>query len=92
MILYKMHIYQSFNIKAPIWGGRKVGLATHKIDTHNEVNILKTDASGQRIYPHPFYISGVKARTYPIQPVPSNPHIKLYIIPIEDMEILEHEQ
>lgn len=80
---------QLFEIKTPVWGGRKVGLATYKIGQHNEVRILKEDVNGNRIYPQPLYISGSKAKTYHVEPVRSNPHIKLHMIPIEDLEVLE---
>ena len=80
---------QLFEIKTPVWGGRKVGLATYKVGTHNEIRILTKNAQGERLYPQPLYISGAKARTYEIQPVKSNPNIKLYIIPVSDLEVLE---
>lgn len=80
---------QVFEIRVPVWGGRKVGLATYKIGVHNEVRILTKDKDGGRLYPQPLYISGDKARQYPIEPVKSNPNVKLYIIPINDMEVLE---
>jgi hypothetical protein len=78
-----------FEIKTPVWGGRKVGLATYKVGTHNEIRILTKNAQGERLYPQPLYISGAKARQYPIEPVRSNPNIKLYIIPVNDLEVLE---
>lgn len=68
-----------------------VGLATYKIGTHNKINILKTNKDGERIFPQPFYISGARARQFPIEPVRSNPNIKLHIVPINDLEILEVE-
>ena len=70
-------------IKAPIWSTRSVGIATYKIGTHNEVHI------STKQYPQPLYISGEKARTFPIEPVKNNPKIKLYIIPIDELEPLE---
>jgi len=83
---------QLFKIKAPIWGTRSVGLATYKVGVHNEVHILTEDKDGQRIYPQPFYISGADVKKYPIEPVPKYPNIKLYVIPITDMETLEREK
>lgn len=76
-------------IKAPIWNTRSTGVATFKIGTHNEIHITATGKDGQRLYPAPLYISGEKARTFPIEPVKSNPKIKLYIIPIDELEPLE---
>lgn len=80
---------QLFKIKTPVWGGRKVGLATYKVGAHNEIRIETTNKEGELIYPQPFYISGEKAKTYPIQPVRSNPNVKLYVIPVNDLEVLE---
>lgn len=78
-----------FKIKSPIWGGRKVGLATYKIGTHNEVRIEKRDVNGDLLYPQPLYISGEKAKTFPVEPVKNHPNIKLHIIPIDEFETLE---
>lgn len=80
-----------FTIKTPVWGGRKVGLATYKIGQHNEIRITTTDKNGELYYPQPLYISGEKARTYPLTPVKSNPNIKLHVIPVADLEVLERE-
>lgn len=81
---------QKFDIQVPIWkDGGKVGLATHKVVEHNVVNILATDKDGNRLYPNSYYISGKEARTYVVEPVKSHPNIKLYIIPIADLEYLE---
>lgn len=82
---------QVFEIRTPVWGGRKVGLATYKIGTHNEVRITYKHGDGSLVYPQPLYISGEKARTYPKQPVKSNPNVILHVIPINDMEVLERE-
>ena len=89
MILPRLTPAQLFEIKAPQWGKRTIGLATYKIGTHNEIRIMVKDTFGQRLYPQPLYISGTKARTYPIEPVPKYPSVKLHIIPIEDLEVLE---
>lgn len=83
---------QLFNIKVPVWGGRKVGLASYKVGQHNSIEIMVTDKDGNRIYPQPMYISGEKVRTYPIEPVRSNPNIKLYIVPINELEPLERSE
>lgn len=80
-----------FEIRVPIWDGRKVGLAAHKLQRHNEVQILYKDTDGQREHPGAFYISGEKARTYPSKPVKNYPNVILHWIPIADLEILEVE-
>lgn len=91
MILSKNVSCNLFEIHKPVWGGRKVGLAIYKIAAHNRIEILYTDKAGRRIYPLPLYISGANARKYPMQAVRSNPNIKLYVIPINDLEVLERE-
>lgn len=78
-----------FIIKTPIWGGRKVGLASYKVGTHNEIRIEQRDKNGELIYPQPLYISGEKARLYTPQPLVKHPNIKLHIIPINDLQPLE---
>ena len=89
MQLSKMTPCQLFKIKSPVWGGRKVGLATYKVGQHNEIRIEYKNSEGELVYPQPLYISGEQARQYPIQPVRSNPNVKLYVIPINDMKVLE---
>lgn len=91
MILSRTTPCNMFEINKPAWGGRKVGLATYKVAAHNRIDILYKDKNGRRIYPLPLYISGKKARQYPIHPVRSNPNVKLYVIPISDLEVLERE-
>lgn len=82
---------QKFDIKTPIYNGRMVGLATYKVGQHNEINILTKGKDGNRYYPQPLYISGADARKCEVQPVKSNPNVKLYIVPINKMEVLERE-
>lgn len=77
-----------FKIKKPIWDGRRVGLNTQKIGTHNEVRIDYRNSDGDLLYPQPLYISGEKARTYETMQLKKYP-IKLYLIPINEMETLE---
>lgn len=89
MKLSKTTPAQIFEIRVPVWGGRKVGLASYKLGIHNEVRILKKDKNGDLLYPQPLYVSGDKARTYPTEPVRSNPSITLHVIPISELEVLE---
>ena len=91
MILSRTTPCNIFEINKPAWGGRKVGLATYKVAAHNRIDILYKDKNGRRIYPLPLYISGEKARKYPVYPVRNNPNVKLYVIPISDLEVLERE-
>lgn len=88
MKLDRTTVCQLFNIKKPVWGGRKVGLNIDRIGDHNEVNILATNKDGERLYPHSLYISGEKAKGYPVQKLNNYP-VTLRIIPIDDLERLE---
>lgn len=80
-------------IQKPIWNGgqRKIGIASFKLKgTHNQVEILATNASGERIYPLPFYVNGEEVqKKYPLVPIPKHPNIKVYEIPIDDLELIE---
>jgi hypothetical protein len=78
-----------FRIKEPIWKDRSVGLALDKIPLHDDlvkVEILYKDKQGKFIYPHPLYISSLKALRYKYQIVKGT---KLVIIPIKDMVVNE---
>lgn len=78
-------------IRMPIWGGgkRAVGIATFKVGTHNQIEIEHKNADGSLLYPEPFYISGEKLRQFPVEAVKKAPHIKLYIVPIDELQLLE---
>ena len=89
MLLSRLAPATKFDIKFPIWKTRSIGLNIKNIGIHNEINILHETKDGKRLYPNPLYISGKKAQSYPMEPVKSNPLIKLYIIPINDLELLE---
>lgn len=79
-----------FDIKVPIWrDGGMVGLATHKIQDHNEVVISAKNSSGVLYHPNPYYIAGAEAIKYTTEPVKKYPNIHLFIIPIADLEPLE---
>ena len=79
-----------FEIKKPIWNGRKVGLATYKIGIHNEIRIMAKSKNGFALYPNPFYASGEFLKTCPTQQLPSG--VKLYLVNISDLELLEREE
>lgn len=74
-------------IKMPRWKQRVIGIASFRVGDHNEIEILAADKKGKRYYPDKYYMSGEQIRSYDIQVLPSG--IKLYLIPISDLEILE---
>ncbi|MAH46902.1 hypothetical protein CMI37_13815 [Candidatus Pacearchaeota archaeon] len=73
-----------FEIRAPMWGTQKVGLAEKRM-FHDvlEVNILYADKRGNRLYPHLYHILRARALGYPTQLVKGT---LLRVIPIADME------
>lgn len=88
MKLSRTTVCSKFDIRSPRWKKRTVGLAAHKISTHNEVDIHASNSAGERYFPLTYYISGEKAKTYETQTVNGT---KLYLVPIEEMEVLERE-
>lgn len=81
-----------FNIRSPIWDGRKVGLNIDKLQKHNEVRCLYKNIYGDLVHPNPYYIEREKALTYPKQILNRKGwSVKLVIIPLADMEVLESE-
>lgn len=87
MVLSRTTPANVFNIKKPMWNGRKVGLASFRLGTHNQVNILAKNKTGELLYPEPLYVSGEKARTYDTMILPSG--VVLYLVTISDLEPLE---
>lgn len=77
-----------FTILAPRWKDRTVLLADWKIGTHNQIDITSARQDGVRFFPEPFYMSGDKIRSYPSQP---HSQRKVYIVPLDDLEVLERE-
>ena len=82
-----------FEIKYPVWNGgkRMVGLYHRNVGNHNQIEILAKRKDGTRIYPNPFYMSGKDIKTYPLEPRKKYPHMFLYMIPIDDLDLLERE-
>lgn len=81
-------------IRFPVWnaGKRVIGIAAHKVGTHNQIEIEYTRKSdGERIYPNPLYMAGKDIKAYPLEPLKKYPNIYLYMVPVADLEILERE-
>lgn len=75
-----------FEIKKPIWNGRAVGIAAHRLvsGTTMEVTISYKDADGQRVYPGKYQMACSKMKTYKQQKLGNG--IVLHIIPIADFK------
>lgn len=83
MILSRTTPAHKIEIWQPRWKDRTVMLAKFKVGTHNEITFTKTKS-----LPETYYISGEKARTFPLEP---NGKILCYCVPIDELEILERE-
>lgn len=75
-----------FEIKKPIWNGRAVGIAAHRLvsGATMAVTISYKDADGQRVYPGKYVMACSKMKKYKTQKLSSG--IVLHIIPIADFE------
>lgn len=66
-----------------------MGIASFRVQTHNEIHILKEDKTGQRYFPGVFYASGEMIRSCETQKLPQG--VTLYLVPIDKLEVLERE-
>lgn len=91
MILGKDTPANLIKIKAPIWNGGKrcVGVASFRIGTHNQIEILYKNKDGERIYPLPFYASAKQLHAGEKMRLKNNPNIILHIVPLDELELLE---
>ncbi len=82
MKLARDTVANKIEIKAPRWKQRVVGIATFRVGTHNEIEILATGKDGKRYYPETFYASGDQIKTCETQTLPSG-------VPISQLDLLE---
>jgi hypothetical protein len=83
MILNRTTSCQRINIWQPRWKDRTVLIACYKVGTHNEITFSKTKSM-----PEKYYISGINISKYPIT---DNGKLKCYVVPLDDLEVLERE-
>lgn len=81
MKLAKSEKISTIEIWQPRWKDRVVLIATFKVGEHNAIRFTKTPTM-----PETYYVSGEKARTFPVE---SNGKIGCYAVPISELEILE---
>jgi len=78
-------------IKKPIWNGelrkRCVGIAEFRLQPVMQVDIMYTRKDGTRTFPNPFKVTKAQMLKCPTMVVGGN--VKLYVIPVEDMEEIE---
>lgn len=66
----------------PRWSTRDVLIADYKIEAHNEINIDWHE------FPDPIYLSGERARTFPLEDMKTKngSTIKMRAIPIDEIK------
>lgn len=76
-----------YDIKKPIWNGRAVGIAAHRLvpGTSIEMTISYKDKDGNLLYPGKYRMACSKAKKYKTQQVVGG--VVLHIIPIKDFEV-----
>lgn len=74
-------------IHSPIWSSMSIGIASFRVSDDLKIEILWKDKYGNRRFPHIYFMKKEKIITYPIKRL--NEKIKLYIIPIKDLEALK---
>jgi hypothetical protein len=71
-------------IRTPIWSSRSIGIAAHRANADLEIQIMAKDRSGNKIFPETYIIKKEQIKKYPTQ---IRRGVRLYIVPIEDLEI-----
>ena len=91
MILPRLTPCSKIEIKAPRWKQRVVGIASFRVGDHNEIHITATGKDGKRYYPDPLYANRATITTCETQILkPSG--VKLYLVPINNLEPLERSE
>ena len=80
---------QHIVIEKPRWKQRVIGVATFRVGHHNMIEITAKKKDGTKYYPDQYYMSGENIKKHEVQLLPSG--VKLYLIPINELEILERE-
>lgn len=75
-------------IWAPRWRDRTVLVADRKLVEHNEIVIEYKDAKGDRLWPRPLYITGERAKSFPLESMStkSGGVISIRAIPLDELE------
>ena len=78
---------KTFKIKSPIWSSMSIGIAHFRVSDDLKIEILWKDKYGNRKFPDTYFMKKEKIITYPTKIIHNR--IKLYIIPIKNLEILK---
>lgn len=73
---------------APRWRDRVVLVAERRLLDHNEVVITAKDAKGELYFPAPMYITGERARQFPLEQMKTKAGgtIAVRCVPLTEME------
>jgi len=80
---------KTLKIHSPIWSSMSIGIAHFRVSDDLKIQILYKDKYGNRKFPDTYFMSKEKIITYPTKIIHKN--IRLYIIPIKDLEIIKNE-
>lgn len=76
----------TYEIKEPIWKDNSIGIADFRLNSDLLINITYTNKKGERVFPDTYIVKKDKILKYPVQRIKGK---RLYIIPINDLEIHE---
>jgi len=72
-------------IRTPIWKTKSIGIAEKKLKDELKIKIEYKDKYGNKTFPDTYTMDSEKIKTYPIQ---WRKGVKLFIVPIEDLDII----
>lgn len=86
MVLDRLTPVQELVVFNPRWHDRKALLADFKLGVHNKIVFPKANS-----LPGEYYISGSKAKSFPLEPMKtkSGGTIQLRAVPLDELEPLE---
>lgn len=78
----------TIHIWEPRWKDRVVLVADRKLEAHNHICIDYIQSNGEPLYPHPLYISGEQARSFPLEDMATKAGgvISVRAIPLTELE------
>lgn len=72
-------------IKEPIWISKSIGIAAKRTFADLEIEILYKDKYHNKVFPAKYFIKKEDIITYPVKYCGK---VKLYIVPIDKLEII----
>lgn len=78
---------KTLKIHSPIWSTMSIGIAHFRVSDDLKIEILWKDKYGNRKFPNFYFMKKEKIMTYPTKIIHNG--IKLFIIPIKDLEVIK---